>query len=220
MTDCRRPCILVTAFMPFGGDAVNPTETILSRLPNAFRNFSVKKLLLPVEFERCVRIALESIDRLSPAAVLMLGQAGGRSAVTPERVAINIMDATIPDNAGYMPVDMPICDEGDAALFSTLPIKRIVNSVNKNGLPCAVSNSAGTYVCNTLMYGVLNALKDIKNAPLAGFIHVPYSCEQVEGNANRKSVPFMRMDDMQAAIEIAIEATIDEVLSCDTAAEE
>ena len=166
--------ILVTAFMPFGDDKLNPTELILSALPDRMGDKQILKLLLPVEFEEAPRLAAMSLMRSRPSAVLMLGQAGGRAAVTPERVAINVMDARMPDNAGFEPHDVPVEQEGPAAYFSTLPIKKLVEELTAGGLPAAVSNSAGTYVCNAVMYGVLHAIAMRELDIPAGFIHVPF----------------------------------------------
>ncbi len=189
------PDILVTAFRPFGGDGINPTERILSSLPDELDGKHIFKLLLPVEFEEAPRMAARSLMRIRPSAVVMLGQAGGRRDITPERVAINIMDASIPDNAGYEPKDVPLASDGPAAYFATLPIKHIVERLRSQGLSAAVSNSAGTYVCNALMYGVLHEIArrglDIK----AGFVHFPFIREQVEGRADRQGVPFIEPED-------------------------
>lgn len=200
--------VLITAFEPFGGDETNPTELILSGLPDTLCGRCLHKKVLPVEFFRGAQIAIDEMRRLSPEVVILLGQAGGRSAVTPERVAINVMDAYIPDNAGFMPTDEVILPDGEAAYFSTLPIKDIVAAVRERGLPSAVSNSAGTYVCNSLMYRILHECSLMPEPPLAGFIHVPFSEEQVRSNPKRAAVPCMSLDAMIEAITVAIRVPI------------
>lgn len=185
--------ILITAFEPFGGDEINPTELILHGLPDGINGVRLSKLLLPVEFAAAGDIAVRTMLGLKPGAVIMLGQAGGRDSVTPERVAINVMDARIPDNAGFMPQDEPVVPGGPAAYFSALPIKSIVQSISALGIPAGVSNTAGTYVCNALMYRVLHAisLKGLKTK--AGFIHFPFIPQQVKGVAGRENEPFIEL---------------------------
>lgn len=189
--------ILTTAFEPFGGETINPTGLIIKALPDSLSDAKILKMLLPVEFIKAPQIAKHAIDELCPDAVILLGQAGGRAYVTPERVAINIMDARMPDNAGFMPADEPITPNGAAAYFSTLPIKSITAELKANGIPAEVSNSAGTYVCNALMYGVMEHLKDKalrQGRPCipAGFIHFPYIRQQAEGKP--QTPPFMELE--------------------------
>lgn len=193
--------ILVTAFMPFGGETVNPTEQALSLLPDGICGFRIKKLLLPVEFGRAAELAAGEYDRLSPAAVVMLGQAGGRSAITPELAAKNLMDARIPDNAGFMPKGLKIAVDGEETLASTLPNEEIVKAIRALGLHAELSRDAGAYVCNSLLYSML--LHTGGRIP-AGFIHIPFSSEQTEGVPGRENTPNMRLDDMEKAIAAAI----------------
>lgn len=180
--------ILVTAFEPFGGDKINPTERLLRELPDSIGGMRINKLLLPVEFLRAARIAADEYDRLLPAAVIMFGQAGGRSAVTPEAVGANLMDARIPDNAGFEPKGEPIVPGGANELYSTLPIEAIVAAVNALGVPAAISRDAGRYVCNSLLYSMLD--HNAGRVP-TGFVHVPFIREQVEGVPGREQTPFM-----------------------------
>ena len=195
--------ILVTAFMPFGGDELNPTELVLSALHEEICGFKLDKLLLPVEFGRAARLAAEEYDRVSPAAVIMLGQAGGRSAITPEAVGVNRMDARIPDNAGFEPKDVPITEGGEEELFSTLPIGAMIDGLRAKGIPAEVSGSAGLYVCNSLLYGMLE--HNGGEVP-TGFIHVPFIREQVEGFPGREDKPFMELADIAEGVKTAIEA--------------
>lgn len=196
--------ILVTAFEPFGGDSMNPTEAALRALPERVAGMSIKKLLLPVEFGRSFKICAAEFDRVSPAALIMLGQAGGRDAITPEAVGRNLMDARIPDNAGFDPKNSPIIPGGEAELFSTLPVADIAERMNGLGIPARVSHDAGLYVCNSLLYSML---AHVKGSVPAGFIHVPFVREQVEGVPGRENAPFMEHETIAAAILAAIETT-------------
>ena len=137
--------------------------------------------------------------------VICIGQSGGRDAICPERVAINISDARIPDNAGNQPIDEPIFADGQNAYFSTLPIKAIAAAVRQAGIPCQVSNTAGTYVCNHLMYGLLYHIQRSFPGVRGGFIHVPFLPQQVEQKPGTPSLP---LDDMVQAILIAIETCV------------
>lgn len=186
--------ILLTAFEPFGGDVVNPSLEILRRLsslPN------VDALTVPVTFRDAAAAVLPHLP--GHDAVLMLGQAKGRDGLTVERIAINIDDAALPDNAGEQLRDRPILSDGAAAYFATLPIKSIVDAIRAEGLPAAVSNTAGTFVCNHLMYCVLHALEG--SATRAGFIHVPCLPEQTAGHPGMPSMP---LSDMIRGIEAVL----------------
>jgi len=193
--------ILVTAFEPFDKEPINPTMLMLERLPADFDGHEIMKQVLPTTFGESAEIALVRITEFEPDAVLCLGQAGGRAAMTLERVAININDASIPDNAGAQPVDEPVVPDGPAAYFSTLPNKAIVSAMREAGIPAAISNSAGTYVCNQILYAVLHFITENKLQAKAGFMHVPYLPVQV---ADKPNMPSMSLDDMVRALEIAI----------------
>ena len=169
--------ILITAFSPFCGDALNASQEILNALPETLGGVRLEKRLLPVSFRASSRLALEAAERLRPEAIVCLGQAGGRDVVTPERVAVNLMDAAISDSDGFQPVDEPVIPNAPAAYFSTLPVKAMVEAMQRVGVPARLSNSAGTYVCNALMFAMLHQTKDIP----CGFIHVPYLTEQGKG---------------------------------------
>ena len=190
--------------MPFGGDEINPTEAVLEALPKDLGGFAVNKLLLPVVFGKAAELACAEFDRLSPAAVIMLGQAGGRGAITPEAVGRNLMNAGIPDNDGNKPVNEPISADGPEELYSTFPVDGIVESIRALGIPAEVSRDAGLYVCNSLLYGIL---LHNKGAVPTGFIHVPFIREQVEGVAGREKLPFMELETIIKGITAAIEAT-------------
>lgn len=163
--------ILVTGFEPFGGETVNASWEAVRLLPRRIGGWEVEKLLVPVVFGLAGESVIEAAERLMPEAVLCVGEARGRKAVTPERVAVNLRDARIPDNAGRQPCDERIVSGGPAAYFSTLPVKRIVQSIQAKGIPAEQSLSAGSFVCNDLFYTLCHRL-DGTGIP-AGFIHVP-----------------------------------------------
>ena len=192
--------ILVTGFEPFGADEWNPTALILDRLPDAVGAFTLHKLLLPVEFRRAPRLAEETYNALSPAAVIMLGQAGGRAAITPETTAKNCMNTTKPDNAGYTPANAVIVPEAPETLPSALPTDAIIGAIRSCGLPAEASCDAGSYVCNCLFYRML--FYNGGEVP-TGFIHVPFTPEQ--GHSDE---PAMELSDEIRAVIAAIEAVI------------
>ena len=172
--------ILMTCFLPFGGDNVNASACAVEGC-RAPENVDLYKLTVPVVFGEAADLVCGAIDELRPDVVICVGEAGGRKAVTPERIAINIRDARIADNKGNRPVDEKIAEDGPAGYFSTLPVKELTAAMKAAGFDAAVSDTAGTFVCNDLMYGVLHYLassawKDTSASgkkPLAGFIHVP-----------------------------------------------
>ena len=141
----------------------------------------IRRLRLPTSFRRAGETLLEAVDAWRPEAVVCVGQAGGRKTVTPEKIAINYIDARIPDNDGAQPADVPIRADGPAAYFATLPVRAIDEAIRAAGVPCAVSYSAGCYVCNFVMYTLLDHLAQTAPDVLGGFIHVPYAAEQTAG---------------------------------------
>ena len=194
--------ILVTAFEPFGGEALNPSEMVLHELPDEILGCSIHKLLLPVEFHRAPQKAISEYDKLSPDAVIMLGQAGGRSAVTPETIGRNTMNASEPDNAGFKPEHQPIIEGSPEELSSTLPMQKIIDSVSSLGIPCERSDNAGEFVCNCLLYSMLDHNKG--EVP-TGFIHMPYIKEQ-----GHEDKPYMELKDITKAVISAIKTVISE----------
>lgn len=195
--------ILVTAFTPFGGDSVNPAQLALEALPESIAGIKLSKLLLPVEFVVSTRMVKREYEKVCPSAVIMLGQAGGRGAVTPEKYGRNIMEASIPDNAGYKPERSPIYPDSPERFRSTLPLDSIVQSIAELGLPAEISEDAGTFVCNSLLYGVL--YYNGGEVP-TGFIHVPFMKEQTEGVPGRENSPCWERDDIIRAVEAAVRA--------------
>lgn len=173
--------LLITCFEPFGGEARNISSEIVDMLSERIGEFEIEKLLLPVEFGRAADIAVKSAQDMRADAIISFGQAGGRSAVTPEMVALNLRFASIPDNAGAKPLDEPVVAGAENALFTTLPVREMVASLKAAGVPSAVSYSAGTYVCNDLYFKILHRFKG--TGVRAAFVHVPR-----ESETDRKSV--------------------------------
>lgn len=201
--------ILFTGFDPFGGESVNPAYEAIRLMPDRILDVEIVKLELPTVFFESGRILISAVRQHEPDAVICVGQAGGRNAITPERIAVNIMDGRIPDNSGYKPEDDLICKDGPAAYFSTLPIHSIVKEIHSAGLPASISHTAGTYVCNYLMYTLLEMIdKEYKTMP-GGFIHVPYSAEQIAGK--RPGIPYMELPDIARGLECAAAAVIGEL---------
>ena len=198
--------ILVTGFDPFGGEKVNPALEAVKSLPSVIHGAKIRWVEIPTVFYQSAEVLEAEIVRYQPNVVLCIGQAGGRTSLTPERVAINQDDARIPDNQGNQPIDTPIRLDGEAAYFSTLPIKAMVQAIKEVGLPATVSNTAGTFVCNHLMYQALYlADKKFPNVR-AGFMHIPYMTEHVINKPNTAS---MNLVDIVKGIEAAIGAIVD-----------
>lgn len=180
--------LLVTAFSPFGGETINPALEVLSQLPKQLNGAEIIRLVLPTVFHQSAQMLEESLLTYRPNAILCLGQGGGRVGITPERVAINQDDARIPDNAGQQPIDQPIRPDGPAAYFSTLPIKAMVAALLNAGIPASVSNSAGTFVCNHLMYQALYLAERHLPTCRVGFVHLPYLLVQASQHPNTPSM--------------------------------
>lgn len=197
--------VLVTGFEPFGGEKVNPSIESVKKLSNRIAGADIVKAEIPTVFYKSIKKLEELLEREKPDIVICVGQAGGRDRISIERVAINISDGRIPDNEGYQPIDEIIFEDGDTAYFARLPIKRIVKEMNDRNIPAEVSNTAGTYVCNHLMYGLLyNINKKYPNMK-GGFIHIPFLPEQVIDKVN---MPCMPLDLIVEGLTIAIEVTV------------
>ncbi|MCQ1530460.1 pyroglutamyl-peptidase I [Lutispora saccharofermentans] len=193
--------ILVTGFEPFGGEKINPALEVVKRLRHEISGAEVIKLTVPVVFRKSIEVVTNTICELEPDYVLSVGQAGGSADLSVERVGINIDDARISDNDGQQPIDTPIDPEGLPAFFATIPVKAIVQAIREERIPVRVSYTAGTFVCNHLMYGVLNHIYKNKLNIKAGFIHIPFVQEQV---TNRTGIPSMPIEVLIKAIETAI----------------
>ncbi|WP_333850530.1 pyroglutamyl-peptidase I [Leclercia sp.] len=193
--------VLITGFEPFGGETVNPSWEVVKLLDGMIiDDCRVVARQLPCVFGESLEVLNAAIDALQPSVVLAIGQAGGRVDVTVERVAINVDDARIPDNRGQQPVDVAIVPGGPAAWFSTLPIKAMVEALREAGIPASVSQTAGTFVCNHVMYGVLHKLADRPEVK-GGFIHIPYLPEQAVAHPG---APSMATQTLKQALEIAV----------------
>jgi pyroglutamyl-peptidase len=194
--------ILLTGFEPFGGDSLNPSEEIARQLHGAvIARHAVAGALLPCVFGAALKELKHQMKLHEPVLVVCLGQAGGRAEITPERVAINVDDARLPDNAGQQPVDKPVVKGGPAAYWSTLPIKAIVQALRKREVPAAVSQTAGTFVCNHVFYGLMHELQAWPGVR-GGFIHLPYLPEQTTGQ------PSLTIEQMVLGIRLAIETAV------------
>ena len=163
--------LLITAFEPFGGDSINASWEAVKALPKQIGRWELTQLCLPVEFGRAGEIALVKAKEINADAVICVGQAAGRSEITPEFIGINLRHAAIPDNAGFQPQDAPIAPDGPAAYFSTLPVRQMAQAISECGIPAKVSYTAGAYVCNDILYTLLHRMTS-SSVP-AGFIHVP-----------------------------------------------
>ncbi len=198
--------ILVTCFGPFGGESVNPAEKAVELVKDEIKGAQIVKVEVPVVFGKAVDVAYQAMKKEQPDAVLCVGQAGGRFAVTPERIAINVNDARIPDNEGNQPVDEPVFADGPAAYFASLPIKAMAEKIRARGIPAQLSESAGTYVCNDLMYGVLYHISKEFPGTIGGFMHVPFLTEQV---VDKKNVPALSLTQITEAITASLEAIVE-----------
>lgn len=197
--------ILLTGFDPFGGEPVNPAEEAVKRVSDNIRGAEVIKLTIPTVQTKSVKAIEEAIETHNPDIVISVGQAGGRFDITPERVAINMNDFRIKDNEGNQPTDEVIQEDGQPAYFTNLPVKAMVKHMNDNNIPATLSYTAGTFVCNHVMYGVLYMIDKKYPNIKGGFIHIPYMTSQV---IDKKNTPFMSLDDIVKGLELAIEACV------------
>ena len=188
--------LLITGFDPFGGAAVNPSWLAVRELPDVVGDYELRKLEIPTVFAEATRVVLEKAAQFQPDVILCVGQAGGRAAVTPERIGVNIRDGRICDNAGNQPKGEFVAEDGPAAYFSTVPVVAMAEAIEAQGILATVSNSAGAFVCNDTLYGLLHHYAG--TAVRVGFIHVPYIPEQGEPN--------MPLERITAALEAAITA--------------
>ncbi len=188
--------LLISGFEPFDGESVNPSWDAVSLLPDEIGGYALTKMLVPVVFGEAAKKIIEVAEQIHPDVIISVGQAGGRDAITPELVGINLRYATIPDNNGYKPEDEEIIENGENAYFSTLPVRRMAQAIAEAGIPAKVSYSAGAYVCNDVLYTLLSHFKnsDVRVC----FIHVPYSTEQ-----NKE--PSMDMESIVKGLTVAIE---------------
>lgn len=198
--------ILVTGFDPFGGETLNPAWEAVKKIPDTINGAEIKKVMIPTVFYKSAEVTEKAIEEFQPDYVLNIGQAGGRFELTPERVAINVDDARIPDNETNQPIDVPIKKDGAAAYFTQLPVKAMVTEMKNAGVPAAVSNSAGTFVCNHIMYQVQYMIDKQYPNIKAGFMHVPFIPTQV---LDKPGKPAMNLEDISKGITKAIEAIVE-----------
>ena len=188
--------LLITGFEPFGGESINPSWEAVMRLPDEINGYKLSKLLIPVVFGEAAERVLDAAQELLPDVIISVGQAGGRAAIAAELVAINLRHATIPDNSSAQPQDEPIATNGPNAYFSTLPVRKIATAIKSSGISADVSYSAGTYVCNDVLYTLLDHYSG--ESTRVGFIHIPYCKEQCKE-------PSMKLDDIVKGLTVAIQ---------------
>ena len=188
--------LLITGFEPFGGETTNPSWDALAAIPDCLGEYSITKLEIPVVFELSAKTVIDKALEIGADVVLCIGQAGGRDAITPELVGINLRHGSIPDNNGNQPCDEEIVIGGDKAYFTTVPSRKIAEKIAAKGIPARLSYTAGAYVCNDVIYSLLHHFRDTET--MFGFIHVPYSTDQGKE-------PSMPIDKITEAILIAIE---------------
>ena len=188
--------LLITGFDPFGGESVNPSWLAVSKLPDAIGSYTVHKMVIPTVFGKAAENVLEKANEIQPDLILCIGQAGGRDAVTPERIAVNIRDARIQDNAGNQPRGEFVVPDGPAAYFATVPVTEMAEAIRNAHIPSTVSNSAGAFVCNDVLYTLLHHYHG--STTRVGFIHVPYLPEQ--------GSPSLPLEQTVAALIAAIQA--------------
>jgi pyroglutamyl-peptidase len=188
--------LLITGFDPFGGEAVNPSWEAVQLLPDKIGEYELHKMQIPTVFGVAAQTVLQKAAQVNPDVILCIGQAGGRAAVTPERIGINVRSARIADNAGNQPQEEPIVPNGPDGLFATVPVVKMALAIQNAGLPGAVSNTAGTFVCNDTLYTLLHHYAG--TSVRAGFIHVPYIPEQ--------GTPSLPLEQTVQALTAAIEA--------------
>ena len=188
--------LLITGFDCFGGNAINPSWEAVQNLPNQISEYVLCKLQIPTVFGKAAQAVLAQAEEFQPDVILCVGLASGRDAVTPERIAVNIRDARISDNEGNQPAGAPVCPDGPAAYFSTVPVAAMAEAIRKTDLPAAVSNTAGTFVCNDTLYTLLHHYAG--TSVRVGFIHVPQLPQQ--------GTPSLPLESTVAALTAAIQA--------------
>ena len=199
--------ILVTGFDPFGGEKINPSIEAVKRLPDEIGGARIVRKEIPTTRFGAMRAVEEAIICDDPDVIISVGQAGGRDRITVERIGINVDDYRIPDNDGNQPVDEPVAEDGPAAYFVTLPIKQMVQRITERGIPATVSNTAGTFVCNHVIYGTRHLIETKYPGKKSGFIHIPYLPEQV---ADKQGMISMPLEKIVEGLIAAIEAVVSE----------
>lgn len=191
--------LIITGFDPFGGESVNPAWEAVQRLPDTVGEYRLTKLQIPTRFALAAEAVLAAAEEDAPDVILCVGQAGGRSAITPERIAINLNDARIPDNGGFQPTEQSIDPAGPDGIFATVPVSAMAEAIRAAGIPGQVSLSAGAFVCNDTLYRLLRHYTGTNTR--VGFIHVPYLPPQA-----KEGVPSMALEQIIAGLTAAISA--------------
>lgn len=200
--------ILITGFEPFGGESVNPAYEAVKLLPDMAGDIQIVKMEIPTVFGEAGKVVETGILHHQPDAVICVGQAGRRADIGVERVAINLVEASIPDNAGNQPMDVKVQEDGDTAYFATIPVKAMVKNIKDHGIPASISYTAGTYVCNSVMYDLLYLIDRKYPSIRGGFIHVPYATEQ--GVGKPVGTATMELSTISKALLYALEAVAGE----------
>jgi pyroglutamyl-peptidase I len=198
--------ILVTGFDPFGGEPINPAIESVKKLPDNIAGAEIIKLEIPTVRRKSLEKIEKAIQEHNPDIILSVGQAGGRFDITVERVGINMDDFRIPDNEGNQVIDEPVFSDGDNAYFVKLPVKAMVQNIQKNKIPASVSYTAGTFVCNHVLYGVLYLVEKKYKGKKSGFIHIPFLPEQV---VDKRNMPSMELNTIVTGLTAAIEAIVE-----------
>jgi pyroglutamyl-peptidase len=204
--------LLLTGFTPFGSESINPSYEALKRIENKNEAVNLKVVEVPTVFNQSIEKLRNEIEAFNPDIVICVGQAGGRYSISFERVAINVDDSRIKDNQGNQPIDQPIVTSGPNAYFTNLPIKSMVKTLRDSKIPAEVSNSAGTFVCNHLMYGFMHIIEESEREIRGGFIHVPFIHDQI---INKKDIPSLALETITKAFEIIIDFISQTDLSVD-----
>ena len=199
--------VLITGFDPFGGESVNPAYEAVKLLPDVVAGAKVMKLEIPTVYNKAYEAVEVGIEKYNPDVVICVGQAGGRSSIQIEKVAINLAEARIKDNEGNQPMDLPIRPDGKNAYFTNLPCKAVVNEIRKAGIPAHISYTAGTFVCNDVMYSLLYMIDKKYNHIRGGFIHVPYVLNQVIDKPMGTAA--MSVETIAKGLELAIKAIVE-----------
>ena len=190
--------LLITGFDPFGGESINPSWEAVSRLPQTIGQYQLTKLQIPTVFGEAAKVVLDTSAQLQPDVIICVGQAGGRRGITPEVIGINLREASIPDNAGFTPVNTPVIPGGPDGLFATVPVREMVAALRRAEIPAALSYSAGAFVCNDVLYTLLHHFRD--SSTLVGFIHVPFLPQQAG-----EKVPSLPLETIIQGLTLAIQ---------------
>jgi pyroglutamyl-peptidase len=212
------PTALLAGFEPFAGDDINPSQQIAAALDGeTLAGHRIVGATLPTEFARAATAIDALIRKHHPAVVIAMGQAGGRDGISIERIAINVIDARVADNAGAQPIDIPVVADAPSAYFSTLPIKAMLQALRDAGIPAAISNTAGTFVCNQVFFALAHAIATRHPSLRGGFVHVPFLPEQAKRRENAPSMELLLMiEAARICLRTALTTTRDLTLAAGT----